>query len=206
MAPFFFCTISMLLSPASSPARESPTLTVVWSDFYGLFPGNALELLGDELHRLFQTNGMSVRLHRPSIGENLLLIPEPRVHAIVTGADGSRFGLGRDTMAAIVGERNKRFNVFVFFPALRRTLGHGADPSPRRTMDLTRAMARVIAHELVHVLAPERGHSETGLMSRKLTRRLLLSETIELDRSSYLAAKARLESFRPIIRSSGGWI
>jgi hypothetical protein len=206
MAPFFVCTIPLLLVPASSPPRETPTLTVVWNDFYRLFPVNALELLGEELHRIFQENGLSVRLHTPSIGENLLLIPEPRVTAVVTDADPARFGLGRNTMAASVGERSKRFSVFVFLPAIRRTLGHDADPLPRRTMELTRAMARVLAHELVHVLAPERGHSETGLMSRTLTRRLLLSDSIELDRGSYLAAKARLESFRPVIRPSIGWI
>lgn len=116
MAPLLFCTISMLLAPASSPAGETPTLTVVWNDFYGLFPGNAVVLLGDELHRLFQTNGMSVRLHRPSIGENLLLIREPRVNAVVTGADGSRFGLGRDTMAAIVGSETSDSTSSSSFP------------------------------------------------------------------------------------------
>jgi hypothetical protein len=212
MAPFILSAISILAS-ASCGAAEAPGLTVVWNDSRRLFPENALELLGDELHRLFEANGMAVRLHAPSIGENLLLIPEPRVNAIVTDGEGSRFGLGRDAMAAIVGERSKRFNVFVFFSALRRTLGYGTDPSPRRTRDLTRAMARVLAHEVVHVLAPERGHSEAGLMSRKLTRRLLLSETIELDRSSHTAAKARLERLLaaskargPIIPSSGGWI
>jgi hypothetical protein len=204
MAPFVLLAISPFLVPTASPAA-APTLTVVWNDFYELFPPNALGLLADEVHRLFAANGMSVRLHVPESGENLLLIPEPRLNAVMIGADGSSFGLGRDVMAAVIGERSKRFNVFVFFPALRRTLGHGADPSPRRTRDLTRALARVLAHELVHVLAPDRGHSQAGLMSRRLTRRLLLGETIELDRGSYVAAKARLERLLTTTRSSGGW-
>jgi hypothetical protein len=96
-------------------------------------------------------------------------------------------------MAATIGERGSRRNVFVFFPGLSRTLGHeGTSYTPRRGIELARAMARVLAHEIVHVLAPERGHAAEGLMSEQLKRGDLVSSAVSLDDHSARLAKTEL--------------
>ena len=65
---------------------------------------------------------------------------------------------------------------------------------------LARAMARVLAHELVHVVAPERGHAASGLMARQLTRHLLLRRKIELDIVSRTSARAAIENLVDTVR------
>lgn len=189
MAPWFF------LALAVAPLDEEPTLTLVWHDSSHLFPPSGLALLAEEMETLFRQNGLSVRFHAAAENEDLRGIPEPRVNAVVIPGEDRRFGLPRNTMAAALGERGESYSIFVFYPGVRRTLGyHETRTSPRQIAELSRALARVVAHEVIHVLAPERGHAESGLMSGKLTREKLLADGIELDLSSRESAGARIEA------------
>lgn len=188
----------MILALAFAPvaAEPAPTLTLVWHDSARLLPTAALDLLGDEMETLFRENGLSVRFHPAGENEDLRRIPEPRVNAIVLPGEDRRFGLPRDAMAAALGERGEKYSIFVFYPGVRRTLGHReGSTSPRQLAELSRALARVVAHEVVHALAPERGHTESGLMSEKLTREELLAETIDLDGPSLESATAALKEW-----------
>jgi hypothetical protein len=183
--------IAIILRTWAVSARE-PTLTVVWNDHNAHFPPSALPVLADELHRLFESNGISVRLHVPDDG---ITPPEPRFNAIVTAAEGVRYRAPRDAMAATIGD-HRGHSVFVFLPGISRTLGHDhIDHGPRKLRELSRAIARVLAHELVHVLAPDRPHTATGLMSASLERRQLLRNTIDLDPASVQLVKAKLRKW-----------
>jgi hypothetical protein len=179
---------------ASSTASEPKAMTLIWIDSYQLFPSTGLDRLRTNVEELFESHGMPVRLHVSTAGENLATIPSPRVHAVVMPSEPERWGLGPDAMAAAIGVRGGRYNIFVFYPALRRAVGlRASDLSPRDVADIARATARVLSHELVHVLAPELGHASGGLMARRLKRRELLSKVIELDEPSLRVARARLE-------------
>jgi len=178
---------------ASVDAEPAPALTLVWHDSARLFPQVGLALLAEEMETLFRENGLAVRFRAAAENENLRTIPEPRVNALVIPREDWRLGLPRNTMAATLGESGKKQTIFVFYPGVRRTLGHReGDTSPRHLAELSRALARVVAHEVVHVLVPERGHAASGLMSESLGRMELLAEAIDLDGPSRESASAAL--------------
>jgi hypothetical protein len=198
--------IFLPLAFASLVPGPTPTLTLVWHDSEHVFPAIGLPRLADEMEALFRENGLSVTFHAASENEDLRRIPEPRVNAIVMPGDDGRFGLPPNTMAAALGEKGEKYSIFVFYPGVRRTLGHhDSQTSPRRVAELSRALARVVAHEVVHVLAPERGHADSGLMSGKLTREALLADAIGLDGPSLARATATMKEWgclTPLVGSS----
>jgi hypothetical protein len=186
--------LSLALAPLAPEA--APTLTLVWHDSTQQFPEAGLARLADEVEALFRRNGLSVTFHVAGKNENLRLIPEPRVNAIVLSGDNRRFGVPPNTMAAAHGAKGGKYSIFVFYPGVRRTLGHrDGQTSPRHLAELTLALARIVAHEVVHVLAPERGHAESGLMSGRLTRVELLADTIVLDGPSLARAMAVMKEW-----------
>jgi hypothetical protein len=188
----------LLLFSAAPMAPASPTLTLVWNDSYGLFPSNAVWMLGREVEQLFEDHGMAVRLQAAKPKENLRSIPDPRINVVVMPSDGSRWGLQGDAMAATIGVKGGAHNIFVFYPRVLLGLGRsGKELSPRDVSELARAMARVVGHEVIHVLAPELGHTGSGLMSAELKRRDLVQKTIRLDPPSLRLAKLHLESWAP---------
>ena len=147
-----------------------------------------------EVEEIFARNGLSIHVHRAKTGESIADFPEPSVNAILVPMEAEAWNLGQDVMAAAIGEPGKSYSILVFHPVLLRTLGL---PRKIRTRaqhaDLARGMARVLAHELVHVVAPERGHAVSGLMARQLPRRVLLRREIELDNVSRTAVRAAME-------------
>jgi hypothetical protein len=170
-------------------------LTVIWHDSVPMFPAAGLPALGREIENLFADQGISVRFYAPTENENLQQIPEPRVNVVVLPHRDVRFG-PNNAMAAVHGTRGSKYGIFLFYSEVRRTLGYEHQAtSPRHLAELSRALARVTAHEVVHVLAPGRGHAESGLMSGKLTRRALLAETVALDPMSLERARGTVESW-----------
>jgi hypothetical protein len=188
--------IFLPLAFAALPPEPTPTLTLVWHDSAHVFPAVGLDHLGDEMEALFRENGLSVSFHAASENEDLRTIPEPRVNAIVLPEEDRRFGLPPNTMAAAYGARGEKYSIFVFYPGVRRTLGHSESQlSPRHVAELSRALARIVAHEVVHALAPERGHADSGLMSGSLTREALLADAIDLDGPSLARASDALKGW-----------
>lgn len=195
----------VFLALAFTPEAPEPatTLTVVWHDSEKLFPTIALDRLAAEMEGLFRENRLSVRFHPAAEYEDLRKVPEPRVNVIVLPREERRFGLPSNAMAAAFGEKGERYGIFVSFPGVRRTLGHGErETSPRHLAELARALARIVAHEVVHVLAPENGHADSGLMSGKLTREELLADDIDFDGPSLARATAAMNQWGCETRSS----
>jgi hypothetical protein len=69
--------------------------------------------------------------------------------------------------------------IWVQYDNVLRTLGV-ADTRGRERVALGIAVGRVIAHELVHLLAPGRDHDRTGLFAPRLDARALLSPATRL--------------------------
>jgi len=179
-------------------AKEpAPALTLVWHDSTHQFPPAGLVRLAAEMETLFRENGLSLTFLAAGKHQDLWTIPEPRVNAIVLPGEDRRFGLPPNAMAAAFGERGEKYGIFVFLPSVRRTLGHRESAtSPRHLAELSRALARIVAHEVVHVLAPDGGHAESGLMSERLTRGELLAEAIVLDGASRERASAAIRAMK----------
>lgn len=177
--------------------REVPALHVLWHDAYGLFPAPAIDGMKLEVESLFSANGVRVELHPTKRGQAMSDYPRPSVNVILHPIEPRAWNLEKNVMAAAVGEPDEGFTVFVFFPAVLRTIGAFTVPkTPRGLASLSRAMGRVVAHEIVHVLAPERGHAPAGLMAERLTRKLLLRGELWLDGTSSRLVRVAL-SRRP---------
>jgi hypothetical protein len=75
--------------------------------------------------------------------------------------------------------------IWVYAAGVSRTLGLDTRRGPHRAVahrkEFGRALGRVVAHELVHALAPGRPHVKGGLMAEHMGRALLLSSDIAID-------------------------
>jgi hypothetical protein len=73
--------------------------------------------------------------------------------------------------------------VWLMLGSIRRALGldPAASPTSAEVRPLSRAMSRVIVHELVHAVAPQHPHSSAGLMSLRVSRATLLGQGVQLD-------------------------
>jgi hypothetical protein len=86
--------------------------------------------------------------------------------------------------------------VHVFVGHIRETLG--LDPRanavlrPSERALLGRAIGRVIAHEIIHVYAPEHSHEVAGLMRPSLDARFLKQEHVHLEEASVAAVVSGL--------------
>ena len=80
-------------------------------------------------------------------------------------------------------------SVFVLCPEIVWTLKDGGDRWDR--LDLSNAVGRVVAHELVHVLAPDLQHARFGLMAPSLTARALTQPGVSLDPATTKTLRAR---------------
>ncbi|HXV62062.1 MAG TPA: hypothetical protein VEK15_15290 [Vicinamibacteria bacterium] len=172
-----------------------PAIQLVWYDPYLLVPAAAEGSIRSEVETLFERNGINVRMHFARKGDTDPL-PRRRISVIVSPAEGNRFGVAANSMAAAVGARSSGYTIFLFHPSVRRALGHqSARSTPRQLAELSRAIGRIVAHELVHVLVPERGHTPSGLMSRRLTRKHLTGKSLNLDAASRRLAMSRAGGF-----------
>jgi hypothetical protein len=86
----------------------------------------------------------------------------------------------------------------VFFDEILRTLALEFDnsrmPSARETMLLARALGRVVAHEIVHAVAPDAPHAATGLMQLQLNRAHLQMPSLRLSTESTNALQTGLRN------------
>jgi hypothetical protein len=77
--------------------------------------------------------------------------------------------------------------------------GPGLDVHTARRLGI--ALSRVIAHELVHALAPSLPHG-SGLMSARLDRRMLTAASIAIDPQLALAVRTAILATLPAARPS----
>lgn len=183
-------TLAIGLAPWVAVEASTPTpIELFWSDPYELIGAPATLLLREQLEALFAGIRVPVALRVPARDDVQATSDTSRIYVTLRPGNGVHWGLDERAMAAAVGEREGSYAIFVFVDSVRRTLGHPSKASPRHVVELSRALTRVVAHEVVHVLAPERGHAGSGLMSRTLTRKLLLADRIKLDLTSLVRAR-----------------
>ncbi len=165
--------------PARWSAGASPTAAPVWPlplkvrlyDPYRLLRPEVRRVAEAEVIRAFGRAGAPVRF---TPGD-----PEA-IPATIYRELPSRWDVDPTAIGVAVGERGGRRSVFLSYGAAVRALGHGAGARvPRSRIGV--AVGRVLAHELVHAIAPECPHTRTGLMAASLNRRLLTAPGIGFD-------------------------
>jgi hypothetical protein len=72
---------------------------------------------------------------------------------------------------------------WIYLDRVRWAMGHAGRPEPEAVF--ARALGRVMAHELIHALAPDAPHAHSGLMCERLSPAALRGESLALDEASH---------------------
>ena len=176
--------------PTAAPLASPSVLRLVWLDPAGVGVG-AEPAARDEIRSLLVKMGATVSWRHGHAGE-----PDRPGEVRVILLDRAAANSGK----AILGATPSRFEiapfVWVHVPSVCAVIGL----DPRRSgfgmplpesRVLAIALGRVVAHELVHALAPSVPHG-TGLMSAELTRRQLTASSIPFDAEVGMAVQAAL--------------
>jgi hypothetical protein len=181
-----------VLGPRVLP-EPAATLRLVWLDptgaaigVDGLARDEARSLLGSMGAIVSWRRGAPVEPARPDEVRVILVdraVLDPRRRPVL-GATPPRFEVARF--------------LWVHVPGVRAVIGLRPSGSPgtddlASSRELAIALGRVVAHEVVHALAPSVPHG-TGLMSAALTRRQLTATSIPYDPEVALAVRAALRA------------
>ncbi len=167
------------------------TLRLVWLDPAGVAIG-VDGLARDEARSLLGRIGASVSWRRGTPRE-FARPDEVRVILVDRAVLDSR---GRPVLGATPPRVDVAPIVWVHVPGVRAAIGlspNGTAPADDIASErqLAVALGRVVAHEVVHALAPSVPHG-TGLMSAALTRRQLTTAALPSDPEVGLAVRAAL--------------
>ena len=165
-----------------TPAAGPPTILVRLHNPERLLSDEALDRLREEAAAAFRRSGAEIRFVTSGGGPPIVpatLYPEiPKTWKVARGALG-----------VAVGDPGGPRSIFLSVGAVGRALrwhgaGKGRRAGPKNgpaALRFGRALGRVLAHELVHAIAPDCPHTGSGLMSARLTRWMLISPEADFD-------------------------
>ena len=182
-------------APATSPDLK---LSLIWNDAYKLLP-ISYEKAANEVTKIFEAIRIQVRWTKAGQDE-LVEADTIQIRVVLMPRLSSGWSLDGHTMGVVIGKKVPRRTVFIFYPSVLLALGyeHVADRrrSPRERANLTRALGRVVAHEIVHAILPEREHDKDGLLSRQLKRRNLQQARLPLANETAFVLVERLAAWQ----------
>lgn len=162
--------------------EPAPALLVRLYDPYRLLSRPVRNRLQEEAADAFRRSGASVEfVTRGGRG----VVPATLYPEIPTNWQVEPRALG-----VAVGVPGERRSVFLSVGAARRALGWRGTPREanavggRRAARLGTALGRVLAHELLHTIAPDCPHTRSGLMAANLSRRALVAPGVGFDRTA----------------------
>lgn len=167
-----------------------PALTLVLCDIPGELRNGDGKALRAEVSTLLAATGLVIRWREIAPGGSfesseipvILLPSELRNH------DGER------VLGVVIGRHRFPSPIWISVPNLRWVVGAQDANAGAGRVAVERALGRVIAHEVVHVFAPEHPHATRGLMGRTVNRRLLTGEAGRLDEGCLSAVALALRS------------
>ena len=173
---------------------ELPALALGWFDGFLLCPAMK-SAVQEEVTRIFASIGVSahwedepnVRAKSPS---------EIRINVVLIRQHPTDWGLKPDTLGIVMG-RSAPNTAYAFVSRAFRVVGHVAEkphqcPGPKARHQVSRVLARVIAHEIFHNVAPAHPHATDGLMHGHMDRNRLLARELGLDAGCARAFLAEL--------------
>jgi hypothetical protein len=155
-------------APAAARGRECAVETrLQWVDVSALAPF-AYHAMAGEAGEILAGYGICAELSRASAAS---VRTEGEIGVILLRAMGGS-GVGRHVMGATRSRDARNATVWVYFDEVAETLGLAGRPPESWTgierTQFARALGRVAAHEVVHVLLPGRPHDRAGLMAPSL--------------------------------------
>jgi hypothetical protein len=193
------CCTCVHAAGAATVAAEAASrrLTIHWSDPERQFPFDMKPLVA-EARALFAPIGIDLAW-APSDME----LARDHVRVVLLALDRSGGRMGAHTMACVQEGPNAQPAAWILVPRVRETLGLPPQRLPDEEPLLARALARVMAHELIHLIAPRVPHVRGGLMNASLGRDFLLRPALAvLDGALVRAVRAAFESWP---QAAGAW-
>ena len=162
-------------------------LLMVWHDAHGLAPNGTFRSVVREVEKLFgrvrlEIEWMEAELEDPPLDENTILL---RIVLMPSKPSGSDWGLEEDVMGAFLPGGGRSHSLYLFYRNLVTAVKIHDRPS--RLPDiwelrrLSRALGRVVAHEMIHAVAPAQRHASGGLMRKGLTYSFLVQKDVALE-------------------------
>jgi hypothetical protein len=192
--------LGLALGLFGNPTPPETAILATWSDAHELVSnrsdvraeiGSILEGAGIRLHWTDE-----ISREAPAGSLPVVVVVSPSEPA------GAGWHLPPSAMGVYLGSGSESSAIFVFYRRVAGVLGVGSgccgmmEPSDRKR--LARALARVVVHELVHRVAPDLPHADTGLMRSDLGRSQLLRSRLPLDERSARAVLAALRETRRV--------
>ena len=169
-------------NPSAAFARPRPHLRLLWFDPASAAPF-AYAGAGGEVRSILGAAGVDVVWEK---GAAAPLAPG-EIAVILLDAEPARVGLRTDVMGCVI-KGDARSVLWVNLTTVARMLG--LDPrshvawSGRERQQVATALGRVVAHEIVHLIAPQLPHATQGLLSATLDRYRLVYQRLRLDGDS----------------------
>ena len=166
---------------------RGPRLLMVWHDAHGLAPNGTFQGMVCEVEKLFGPVGLDIEwmeaeLDDPPLYGNTVLL---RIVLMPSKPSGSDWGLEEDVMGAFLPGGGRSHSLYVFYRNLVSAVKiHDRPtrlPDIRELRRLSRALGRVVAHEMIHAVAPAEHHAPGGLMRRGLAYSFLVKDQVVLD-------------------------
>jgi hypothetical protein len=167
-------SVAVLFSRLAAPSAE-PAAQIVWIDMAHT-PAMAERVAQEEAGQLLGRLGLTVRWRHGAPADVLengefavVLLPRDRASrpgTFVLGACNSQSSTPR---------------AWVFLSSLQWALGLPTLDNPADSTRLGTALGRIVAHEVVHALAPRLEHAHFGLMAPRLDRTALLQPQMAID-------------------------
>jgi hypothetical protein len=191
--------VAGLAMPAVAAGRELPVARLAWLDPTGVAFGTEA-IVRPEVARLLREMGVETTWRRGQPQE----IARPGELRVIFLDRATKRKHGAPVLGATPASFLGEPFVWIHVPSVRAATGIASQPAGP-SLDLHSArqlgigLARVIAHEYVHALAPFLPHG-TGLMSARLDRRMLTAANIPVDPEVGLAVRGALLGAAPLAR------
>lgn len=186
---------SLAAPPSAAPAAVGPRVALLWFDPRESLPGG-FETVREEVVSIFRGIGVDVRWTLGGLGTVFGDSDVPEIPVILLPEDPAPSRADRRIMGLVIRNQAPSRAVWVFLDSVRWTLGHDlrrrSKAASGEIHEAALAVARVVAHEVVHAIAPEEPHARGGLMSHSLNRRFLLGQRAPVDPQCAAAFLTRL--------------
>jgi len=175
--------LMVLWTATTAKGEQARTLELVWLDAHGLFPD--FDRVRTQADPIFRELGVRVRWEVGS-DPRPFSANEVRIQIVLMPSEPSGWGISPSAMGVVLlRERARQNNAYLFYLPILRSVGlgrkAGAMLSPRERRDVARAIARVLVHEVIHVIAPNLSHADEGVMHDALLMGALSRSEIVID-------------------------
>ena len=183
---------------SAEPARAdgSPRLKLVWIDVLGSAPFAAAGATG-EASAILAGAGVATSW---LIGDSDTVTMENELKVVLMAGAASGARLPERVMGGTRSGQQSR-TTWIYLSNVLWALGLEGRAVPDLTRveqdEVTRALGRVVAHEIVHAVAPHLPHSSRGLMASKMGRNVLLAAHVALQPIEQSAFRLGALAFAP---------